>query len=215
MKLLKLLQKEQRDLSLEPILRNSELGHVKENGEGKVSKDQPTLSDELQEELKVEFEKYLKRRKSGSLRMRKNDKNKVLYTAVPATSIASAVKKDETKDWVPEQDLVDDVLDGPVTVRQHTARNATMPTFFPVFQENTSEVESIQGQFKKGPGSSRASSRQGSNKKGKKIKKSFKNAWGSLRRSLGRKNKLKDILNDPQWEIYHAENYDPGSPRSY
>ena len=194
---------------VEPILRNSELGHVKENGEGKVSKDQPTLSDELQEELKVEFEKYLKRRKSGSLRMRKNDKNRVLYTAVPATSIASAVKKDETKDWVPEQDLVDDVLDGPVTVRQHTARNATMPTFFPVFQENTSEVESIQGQFKKGPGSSRASSRQGSNKKGKKIKKSFKNAWGSLRRSLGRKNKLKDILNDPQWEIYHVENYDP------
>ena len=194
---------------VEPILRNSELGHVKENGEGRVSKDQPTLSDELQEELKAEFEKYLRRRKSGSLRMRKNDKNKVLYTAVPATSIASAVKKDETKDWVPEQDLVDDVLDGPVTVRQHTARNATMPTFFPVFQENTSEVESIQGHYKKGPGSSRASSRQGSNKKGKKIKKSFKNAWGSLRRSFGRKNKLKDILNDPQWEIYHAENYDP------
>ncbi len=191
----------------EPVLntRHSTLGHVLEDDDDEDEEKQyPALSEEIQEELKEEFEKYTERRRVGSLRMRKNDKNKVLYTALPATSVGTAIKEDTSKDWVPEQDLVDDVLDGPVTLHEHTSRNAPMPTFFPVFQENTSEMSSVLGQNAKKP-----SSKQGGGKKGRKIKESFKNAWGSLRRSIGRKSKLRDILNDPQWEIYHTENYDP------
>ncbi len=212
--IIKAAEERQKKPWVEPVVRSNTLVYEKvktpsSTVQMREKQAYPALPDELQQELKKVWGERFDRRKSGSLRMKSN-KSKVLYTALPATMIGKAVKKDQTKDWVPEQDLVDDVLDGPITVQEHTSRNSKdMPTFFPVFMDPTKyDLDSL----RRGPSSKISNSSQSSvqgGKKGRRFKNSFKKAWGSLRNSLGRKNKLKDILDDPQWEIYHAENYDP------
>ena len=157
----------------------------------------PTMPNELAEELKAAYAERMKRRAKGSLRMKKQDeRSSVIYQPSQITYVPPSVEDESLVEWTPEQDLDDD-LDGPDLNAEYTARAKT-PTFFHIFTEpgNDKEYKRYQKNSKKD--------------RGKKLKKHMKNAWGSISRSFVRKTKLKDIVNDDNWEIYHTEgeNYD-------
>ena len=181
-----------------------------------------TTHEQINEEVQQAVKARLNRRAQGNLIMRDESGSSKVYKAKklemkqkisegflggsPQSSAKCVPGQQEVEEqisfgeeeseseWVPDQDLPDEEGDDPD--HELTARGMNEPTFFHIFTDINSDTESHTKKKVKEKNSNLH-----------KIKSSVKQAFGSLGRSLSKKNKLKEML-DGEWEIFHPEQYD-------
>jgi len=175
-------------------------GHVIKDPERNKYEAGISLDDAIQAELRLAAKQRTRRRSQFVLRMREGTMSK-LYKARPQPEVVEPIIDNEVSspddedsedassdslemvDWVPADDLDDDFLkDDPLS--PHTSRGSDMTTNFHISNDIHFDAKEPE---------------EGHNK----IKKSVERVLGNLSRTLGRRNKVKNLMNEG-WEVYRS-----------